>query len=704
MSAHAAAAADLEWRLTARPWKPAAISREAYLDTVEGLCRYAAAHVNADGAFIDPYLEKEHQYATPYFAFAAGLLLREGRARDLLPAGVRAMEHGTSCLAGGHEAIPDGHGEFFIAPLSEAPDFYEDHVPTEVLARWHKRMQTPLLKIIAGRGKRINNWRTYAMKGEWLRARRLLADRNMTLEFIGDSWINRTQRERMIGDTWHFYQDWSSDPQSLAVEAVGRGNLLALVAAGYDGPHHDEIQEFTHAATETSLLFQDPTGQAPPNGRTDNHVFNDVLYLLCFETMAAVLAESDIRKAGVYRRAAHLAFESIQRWRIAEGGRAGSFQVTKNHFDPAERVGYQPASQYSNYNGAVMYHLAEAYLAAGAEIAERPAPAEQGGYTIVADAAFGSAVANAGGMQLFANLRGDVIPKYNTYWTPLGVARFSRAGWESRLGPIDGVYDSRERAGVTFAPEWKEGPKWRRLSEHAEHYRGTFVEDFAHPLLVRCHILYHTVTGMGGPVFRHDFIITPHLILATLTSLDGAECGVTLPVLVDDGRELVVQQEGALIRTAYEEGGDEQVFFSPDAEAVLEKGGGALQSSGGWLAPWRMTASGGSVHTVIYPRTPDQPSAAALAESFAVTEAGFTSELVSVSGNRVHTPFAAGGRGRSIDLNGDGDADVVFAKTCGFLIHHENGRVTAVETDTATEATMRGTAFTLETHTPVKPG
>src|SRR5689334_16091425 len=73
------------YHLTARPWKPLAIPKEKYLDAIEGVCRYSIQHQDKDGAIIDPFLKREHQYATPYFAHATGTLIHAGRAMDLLP-------------------------------------------------------------------------------------------------------------------------------------------------------------------------------------------------------------------------------------------------------------------------------------------------------------------------------------------------------------------------------------------------------------------------------------------------------------------------------------------------------------------------------------------------------------------------------------------------------------------------------------------
>ena len=82
-----------------------------------------------------------------------------------------------------------------------------------------------------------------------------------------------------------------------------------------------------------TLLPQDPSGQCPPGGRTDDHVFNDVLCQLGFDVMAERASRGgDPVLAGQYRHAAMLSFQSIARWRRNDGPWAGSYFVTKNHF------------------------------------------------------------------------------------------------------------------------------------------------------------------------------------------------------------------------------------------------------------------------------------------------------------------------------------------------------------------------------------
>jgi hypothetical protein len=289
----------VDFHLTARPWQPLNISREAYLDSIEGICRFTVKHLGPRGEVIDPFLKREHQYSTPYFAFAVGTLVKAGRAKDLLPHGVAAMEHATNCVAGGRETIPDNHGEFFIPCLAGAIEIYEGLVPRKTIELWRLRINRPIEEIVNGKS---NNWRAYVMRGQWMRAKLGIVDRKTATDYIEDSWRNAEQRDRIAGDAWNLYQDHQTDPESHAVEAVGRGNLLGLIAQGYDGPSAREMREFVERETAVSLLLQDPTGQCPPDGRADDHVFNDVLYQLCFDVMAqrAQIA-GEQRLAGQYQ-------------------------------------------------------------------------------------------------------------------------------------------------------------------------------------------------------------------------------------------------------------------------------------------------------------------------------------------------------------------------------------------------------------------
>ena len=692
------------YHLTARGWKPLEVPREKYLDVIEGLCRFSVQYQSAEGAIIDPFLKREHQYATPYFAYAVGTLIKAGHARDLLPNGIKAMEHATACFAGGQPAIPDQHGNFFIAALTGALDLYAGEVPQALWNTWRERMKKPLRDVVA---PNYNNWETYVMKGEWMRVMAGLAGRTDAIAAIEESWQSR-QRARIAPAPWFLYHDRSSDPDTLSVEAVGRGNLLALAHLGYDGPSAEQIRKLAEAGTRFTLFLQDPSGQVPANGRTDDHTWVDIGYALAFEVMAeSASTQNDSWLAGQYRHASELAFNNIARWRREDEHWSGSYYITKNRFDPALRVGYQDASQYSNYSGSLMFHLAELYHARKSTIAEHPAPAEIGGYAVATDEQFSSVFANAGGMQVQANLRGQVGKSSGNFWTPLGIVRFARVGWDTRLGPSDGALT--DSGGVTFAPTFFESGRWVRLADLSARYEGTWSVQFVHPLLVRCAITYHPKAGQTGPVFRNELTLTPDGVLSIVrkSSPGKLQWGVTWPLLENDGSPLVRSDTSRSAATGYPRSKDQENFLALDAGAALVREWDVLRSSYGDLRPIRVTTPGDENRSFIYPSSPGDPTVEALLRSFTMTDDGFRSILGRVSGTVYAGRASAGGFGDHIDLDHDG---VRFSRSCGFLLQLSGGKAVSIETDRAVVAVIDGkrlklracTLITLSQRIPVR--
>jgi hypothetical protein len=689
------------WHLTARPWHDSGTSPERYLDVLEGLCQFMARHVNKDGAVIDPFVHKEIQYSTAYFTSALATLLNAGRSTSLLGIGIRTMDHATAGVAAGRSGIPDKHAEFVIAPLTEAINLYAPLVPKETLDRWRKRMQIPLDRLIIA-DEFLNNWRAYAMRGQWERAQNGLVDHASATDFVEQSWAG-SQRARIISDRWNLYHDGQTDPQSHAVDFVGRVNILGLLADGYDGPSAAEMWRVVERGTRTSLLLVDPSGQCPPNGRAGDHVWNDVVCMLNFELMAEMAHQrSQDALAGQYRRAAAVSFQSIDRWRRTDSPWDGSFYVTKNHFDPAQRVGYQPASNYSNYNGAVMLHLAEAYRAHRSLIAEVPSPVEIGGYTLQTDPAFSSVVADAGGMQMFANLRGESNLAYGHYWTTLGVVRFGRVGWDGRLGPGDGVRDATDGRGVSFCPTWQENGKWLRVADVPDRYEAHFSEQFVHPLLVRCALEYVPRAGHTGPTFRHEFILTPDGVYCSLSANTDVPFGTIWPILENDGAALSIQEGPDFARFSRASSSDEQCYLPIGSNIVLDNAAAPVRGAYGWLRPVRTTMKGPTCTTFVYPRNPGDPSAEEVRNGLGATPTGFSSILGRVDGTLYVGRTSAGGFGDHIDLRDDGHPDLRFDHACNFVAQLSNGTITAIETDKDVQLTFNGRSQGLKSHVPFR--
>ncbi|MEO7961209.1 MAG: discoidin domain-containing protein, partial [Ginsengibacter sp.] len=685
---------DIKFHLTARPWQPINLNKNEYLDKVEGIVRQIAKYQNSSGAIVDPYSYSEVQYSTPYFAYALGALINSGRAADLLNKGIYAMEHATLDFSHGADSIPDDHGEFYLAPLAGAMAFYTPYISSAQLKSWQTRLSTPLAKIARGR---THNWRTYAMKGEWARAKNGYVNKDSAITWIEDSWIN-TQKPRFDNNQWKFYHDETSDPDSWTYEIAARGNLLAMIGDGYSGSSLADIYNILSLGARASLLTQDPSGQSPASGRTSNHTWNDIVQGNSFLTMADFEnTKGNKRLAGQYRHAAALSFQSAQRWRQSNG----LYSVTKNQFDPYERNGYATYSFLTNYNGTMMFHMAENYFKNSAIIVEEPAPNEIGGYTLTSDYTLATAFANAGGMEMEASLRGATDLLYSRYWSSLGVVRFARPGWDSRLGPSDGIRDDNN-IGVSFAPTFLENGNWIRLASVPERYEAFFSTQFVHPLLVRCRIEYKPKVGQTGPTFTNDFTITPDLILSNLTSTtSSSNFGITWPILTFDGKtNLATNFSPNIARTAFNANSDEEAFIAVHPNPTINSSENVRRSVYGDLLPVRMVSNATNNLSLIYPRNSTDPSAESVRTSFSLSGTDFSSMLGSVNGNIYVGRTSAGGVGTSIDLDNDKVKDVTFSASCSFIMQLDKGVITNIETDKPVTATISGTPITLSAYTP----
>ena len=110
-----------------------------------------------------------------------------------------------------------------------------------------------------------NNWRTYAMKGEWQRAKLGLVSHRDAVAFVEQYWKGE-QSDRFAAAPTSLYHDRTGDPDTLNVALMGEGNLLSLLVEGYDGPSEAEIRQKVLAALRVTLLMVDPSGHMPASG------------------------------------------------------------------------------------------------------------------------------------------------------------------------------------------------------------------------------------------------------------------------------------------------------------------------------------------------------------------------------------------------------------------------------------------------------
>lgn len=598
---------QLNWHLTARPWQPLNSSRTNLLDKVEDIVNALAplqywnnsqpGDVQSggdvqNGSIIDPYRLREHQYATPYYSFAVATAVANGRSTNLLERGTRALDHATADIAGldGGAQANDSHGEFFGPPMLKALRLYKQIqsqypsilTPTRI-ARWESRLTTSRVSYMNNNVGQ--NWRTYGMKGEWLRVQDGLIPRTggaggQGVDYIESYWLNE-QRARYVRDRDTFganpyfltYHDDDPGPkQNFSYMGGATGNLLDMIYNGYDGPSRAEIESITRFCAQSCLLFVGGNGEAPAGGRTGDHVWNDVVYGNTFELAAEMAwADGDARLAGQYRRAARLAFQSAWRYQQEQGW----FSVTKNLLPAAHQNHYASWSALANYNGYTEIHSSEAFATELAPIPEAPAPSEIGGYAVTLDDQFDTTFANAGGMQVQMCTEGSMAANVtgNLRWHTLGLVRFSRPNWDSRLGPGDGWIQSDGAQAISFAPTFFESGAWQMMSQQPDRFIGVFTPAFTHPLLIRGTLNLTPKSGQTGPSFTLPLIITPDGVLVDTVRTAGANSfGVTWPVLEFDGKHVLnTNRTTHIAATAFPKMSTNRVIL--EAESATLSGG-----------------------------------------------------------------------------------------------------------------------------------
>lgn len=577
---------NLPYHLTSRPWHAVEDSLDGVKQQLDDAMHALAPQQDAkSGIIIDLYEKKEVQYSTPLFAFNVATLLNLGRASDLAEAGAKALDACTNDIATG--MANDYHGEFYCAPMCKAIRLFEkvsnkfpQVVTKERVAEWKKRMSLPREKFMSLRVRQ--NWRTFAMKGEWLREQDgYIKDGTKWNELCWTSKVEGGQRERFFRDKEQYkispyflmYHDDTADPETFAYNGATTANLLDMLENGYAGKSAKEMRDTVAYSLHGAMNLLGASGEAPAGGRTGEHIWDDTVYAIGFEMMAEIEhKKGNDALAGQYRRAVTLLLASHSRFQQERGW----FSITKNQFPSAYKNRYASWSGLTNYNGYTLACLSEIIAARKSKIPQSPAPYEIGGYSITLDPEFSNTFLNAGGMQAQVCTRGETDAYGNVQWHTLGITRISRTGWESRLGPAAGHINLDFSDAVSLCPAYFENGKWNRLCSVPKQYQGIVTTEFVHPLLTKATVHFSPVKGQSGANFEMKMTITPDGILLD-TSCDDSnkKIGVVLPMLDFDGKtQLTKSYENQIAAISYPvKIGKPQIFSGSSANFSSEQSG-----------------------------------------------------------------------------------------------------------------------------------
>lgn len=428
----------------ASPPKPTGLSCNDYLSLVEGIVDFFGNFQGNDGRIIDPFARREVQYSTPYYAWAATALILGKNRKDLLESAVRALECAIQQLV---EAKPaDGHGDFFTFPVILSYENLRDFVPKERFQRWGQLLRSiepyrVYRDVLTEKRKYVHNWNVVAISGEFLRYQ---------CGFTDLSFVERHLEAQLKNFT---PEGLYCDPNvPMAYDHFPRHFLAVMVERGYEGKFKEVLTEMLERGAWTSLLMQSPIGELPTGGRSAQHQWNEAMQCVTYEIWARrKWREGDKISAQAFKRAAHLALQSIKRWVRP----SGELWIVKNRFDPALRHGFEGYSFHSQYNLLAAGMLATAWLFANEEIPEGISPAEVGGFAIYLPN-FHKVIANASGLYVEIDTAAD--PNYNS----TGLIRIHKIGVDPLVCPTDCPAIKDEPLSIGIA--WKEGDKWQPLA------------------------------------------------------------------------------------------------------------------------------------------------------------------------------------------------------------------------------------------------
>ena len=324
------------------------------------------------GRIIDPYVHQETPTVTARYIGALGALMQQGRCLDLAESCRKAMEPVLSDLA----TVATNHGEFLDKESMMAYIALKDKIDPETRLRWENIYSSYDPETTYGR-TRTNlpdlearqNYLTFALAWEAIKKHFDLADNR---EFVYTYLEEQLARFDQLG----MYRDPKSP---IVYDITPRMNLgLAEYYTTYEEPYGSRLRDLLRSGAMCGLLYQSSCGEMPFGGRSNQQNFVEASFAIICELEARHWkAAGDMLMAGVFRRAAARAVNSIESYLITE-----PVFFNKNRFPSETQYGRQRNyGFYGAYTLLIASQLALASLVADESIPfAGTTPAESGAF------------------------------------------------------------------------------------------------------------------------------------------------------------------------------------------------------------------------------------------------------------------------------------------------------------------------------------
>lgn len=389
-------------------------TRDLYVSLSERIVRGSIAWQDPAGRIIDPFVGRETPTATPRFVGALAGLMLQGRCLDLADHGRRALTVAAEDLFAADETALPG-AEFYTKELVLGYLALAKMSDGALVDRWRRWLGTfdPGRNYQEVIGKRpadeLFNFCTFGLAGEGLKRMCGLAAND---DFIERHLATQIARFTAAGQ----YRDPHCP---MVYDAVGRMNLSLLLHAGYRGPLFAEVDELLRRGALTMLSCLSPTGEAPFGGRSNQQNFNEAtVALICEFEANRYRQRGDLAQAGVFKRAAGRATQSVRRWLELDPVR-----FTKNEFPPESQHGRQRTyGFFAAYSLLIASQFGFAGWLADSTLAEAPDDAGARGRVSPLSDDFHKVFATHGAYYVEIDTRADF------HYDATGLGRLHKAG------------------------------------------------------------------------------------------------------------------------------------------------------------------------------------------------------------------------------------------------------------------------------------
>ncbi len=396
------------------------MSREIYLDLMERvLGAYSSEHIDRYTRDTEWDGIREHGFAR--LTANIGILLAHGRIPGMKERFRHMMEICCTQIPEAKERNGNAVGNdfavkeivFCLLEIEKSGLF--DPVVTEKWRSDLKRIDPykTYSCIAAVPPTRIGNWAAFGAASEQIRKYAGIGDESAFIE-------NQIESQMFSFDGNGMYRD-PNEP--MVYDFVTRLQLAVAYWFGFDGKCIDALEEEFLKAADITLAMQSVTGEIPFGGRSNQFLHNEAFYAALCEFYASLfIRKGDKEKAGVFRRAAEKAYESLLPWLDRK-----PLSHIKNRFPFESGYGCEGYAYFDKYMVTAGSWLYLAYIFADDGTEKTSCPADAGSCVTETSGYFHKVFCRAGGY--FAEYDMNADPHYDAS----GLGRIHREGAPSAL-------------------------------------------------------------------------------------------------------------------------------------------------------------------------------------------------------------------------------------------------------------------------------